>query len=148
NPPLVAGGDVDIRSAGGRFWITPDGARVVYRADALVDGRHELWSSPIAGGATVRLSQDLPEGADGVPAFTLSRDGAFVLYQADAGAPGVFELYRAATDRSKTARRANGRLTAGGSLGPSRTEARFAFAGERVLYLAREDDPRTLELFE
>lgn len=51
--PLVAGGGV--RS---RFALTPDGQRAVYSADALDNGRFDLWSVPIVGGTSTRLDRD------------------------------------------------------------------------------------------
>lgn len=145
--PLVAGGDVDISHLT-QLHVTAD-ARVLYRADATLDERYELWSVPLAGGTPLLLSQTLPVDADVLPAFTLSPDGKSVLYQADAAQPDVFELFIAPTDREKSARRVNGPLPPGGTLGPDYPGARFEFAGrsDRVVYLASEDTPGTMELF-
>ncbi len=45
NMPLPAGGSVV------EFRITPDGSRVVYRADQDVDNVFELYSVPVQGGS-------------------------------------------------------------------------------------------------
>lgn len=49
---LVTGGAV------GDFRISPDGARVIYLADALDNGRMDLWSVPVTGGISTRLDRD------------------------------------------------------------------------------------------
>ena len=49
NGPMVEGGGLTIYSGG--FKISPDGGRVVYRADQDTDEVQELYSAPIDGGA-------------------------------------------------------------------------------------------------
>lgn len=56
NDPLVAGGDVEIE-----FLLTPDGARAVYVADQIADGRYELFSAPLGGGGATRINHVLPQ---------------------------------------------------------------------------------------
>src|SRR5262245_3459116 len=109
NQALVPGGDVST-PYNADFLFTPDGARVVYLADAVFDDRFELWSAPIAGGAPIRLSAKLPADADVLPVFRLSRDGKRVLYQANSLDQHVFELFVAETDRAQSGRRVHGAL--------------------------------------
>lgn len=104
NKPLATGGDVT------RFAISPDGGRVVYRADQELDERHELYayvglalSAPPAEPAKVRrgtlvrvkLNRPLPSGGD-VEEFVLGPDGSQVLFTA--GAVNAHELFIAPTD--------------------------------------------------
>jgi len=59
SPPLVAGGDVL-----GFFIVSPDGGRVVYRADQDTDEVFELYASKLDGTGNVRLNVPLPAGLD------------------------------------------------------------------------------------
>lgn len=69
-----------------RYEVTPDGSRVVFRVDANIAGKYELFSAPIAppisGAAPTRLSQELAENRD-VTLFEISPDGGRVAYAAD-----------------------------------------------------------------
>ena len=56
NDPLVPSGDVE------SFDISPDGSRVVYRADQDADGVTELYSVPIAGSPVTKLNGALVPG--------------------------------------------------------------------------------------
>lgn len=91
NGALPVGGDVEL------FWeydISPDGARVLYRADQETLGQKELYSVPVAGPANlgVKLNGSLPDGAD-VVNFRISPDSSRVVYKADQETDGVNELY-------------------------------------------------------
>lgn len=67
NSLLTFNGDV---SAGG-FAFSPDGARVVYRADKDSDNVIELYVVPVAGGPSVKINPSLPAGGDvGLFAFS------------------------------------------------------------------------------
>ncbi len=78
--PLALGGQV---LPGWR--ITPDGSRLVYRADQDVNDVVELYSVPIAGGPWEKLNAPLV-GAQDVVAFLSSPDGSRVVYQTLDGA--------------------------------------------------------------
>jgi len=95
NGPLVAGGRL-VGSPSGTppFQLTPDGARVVYRADQLVDGLFELFSTPIGGGAWTKMSGTLVAGGD-VSDFQVSPDSIGVLFRADRDVDDLLELYGA-----------------------------------------------------
>ena len=73
NAPLVAGGQVL------DFAISPDGQRVVYRADQETDELVELWSVPIGGGTPVKINGALLAGED-VESFAISPDSSTVVY--------------------------------------------------------------------
>ncbi|HEX6883207.1 MAG TPA: hypothetical protein VF530_07480 [Planctomycetota bacterium] len=102
--PLAGGGAVKLSGAlvaGGnvvadfdRPEISPDSSRVVYRADALVDGSFELFSAPLAGGAPPVELSALSGVERSVVSFTLSPDSAWVVYVADQDADDVHALYR------------------------------------------------------
>jgi len=86
NGPLVAGGDV-IESK-----ISPDGRRVVYRADEEVNDTTELYSVPIGGGGAIKLNSALPSGDD---VLTFQIGAGRVVY----GASG--EIYSVPIDASE-----------------------------------------------
>jgi len=89
NGPLASGGEVF-----GDYQISPDGSRVVYRADQDTDDVKELYSVPITGpfGDGVKLNATLVPGGD-VPGFRISPDGSWVGYRADQDTDDVYELY-------------------------------------------------------
>ena len=92
---MVSGGDVL------EFNISPDSARVVYRADQLTDGTGELFSVSILGPATsgVRLNRTLVGGGNlqdppaGFSSFLVSPNSATVVYKADQDTDEKFEIY-------------------------------------------------------
>lgn len=75
--------------------LTPDARRLVFLAG------NQLYSLPIAGGATIRLSRSGGGPTIGdVTAFDLSPDGSTVLYVAQEGASRTPELLSAPSDGS------------------------------------------------
>ena len=110
NDPLVAGGDVMQY----HFAISPDSARVVYRADQDSDGVDELYSVPIAGGTVVKLNDPLVTGGQ-VTYFAISPDSSRVVYRADQGTDEVVEVYSVPITGG-TATGLNGPLVSGGSV--------------------------------
>ncbi len=94
--PMVAGGGV---SNPFPFQVSPDGARVVYRADQDVDEVFELFSVPADGSAgPVELNGALVGYGDVAFEYRISADGARVVYRADQDANDVFELYSVPID--------------------------------------------------
>ena len=83
---------------GGHFGFDPGGrathdfSRLIYRADAAVDGRLDLWSVPVAGGAPTKLNGALVAGGD-VQGFVPSPIDDAVAYLADQQVEGRIELY-------------------------------------------------------
>jgi Tol biopolymer transport system component len=90
---LVAGGGVE-----NDYRISPDSARVVYRADRQTDGVFELYSVPIAGPAGSGFKLNGPLGANGdvqADGFAVSPDSSWVVYAADQAIDEVPAGYRA-----------------------------------------------------
>ena len=95
---LVSGGEV-LRG----FVISPDGSRVVYRADQSVDGAVQLYSVLVDGSQ----APDLIGGAGIVDrtalSFVISLDGNDVVYVADQDSLETYELYAVPIDGSAQA---------------------------------------------
>src|SRR5439155_9878102 len=93
NAPLVPGGDVVDSPPGysvpaNTFMITPDGTRVVYRADQDTNDVIELYSVPIGGGTPVKLNGPLADrgpcvGADQYTPGTCAGDASIACYYYD-----------------------------------------------------------------
>ena len=79
------------------FLISPDSARVVFRADKDNDEVFELYSAPIAtANATTKLSGTLVPSGDVFNDFQISPDSTRVVFRADKDTDGVLELYSVA----------------------------------------------------
>ncbi len=99
--PLVAGGKVS------NHFISPNSARVVYRADQEVVGATELYSVPIDGSAAaIKLNGTLVAGGD-VLTVAFSPDGKTVLYIADQELDEQRDLYSVPTNGSAAALKVN-----------------------------------------
>ena len=152
---LVAGGDV-VRYPGVATQdehivaVSPDGARLVYLADALVDNVVELFSVPVDGSAApVRLNATLPTRR-AVIEYALAGSSR-VVYRADQAADDLYELFSAPIDGSAPPLRLSAPLVAGGDVAAPDNVHRPAFAvspdGERVAYLADQGTDEAYELF-
>jgi len=111
--PSIPEGDVQ-----GPPVITPDGARVLYRADAQQDEVFELFSAPINGSTPpVKISGSMVSGGDVVgsnqddPPFSITPDGGRVVFRADMELNNVYGLYVAPIDGSTPAVRVHPPLT-------------------------------------
>ena len=93
NPALVTGGGVD------QLAISPDSTTVVYLADQETVSLYELYSVPIGGGTSLKLSGVPVPPAQGVhlcpdsPCWKISADSARVVYRAEMEVLGKQELY-------------------------------------------------------
>ena len=137
NGALVAAGDV-IEAE-----ISPDSARVVYRADQESDLVDELYSVPIAGPASagIKLNGAVIAAGDVLEA-EISPDSAWVVYRAVQQTAGVLELYSVPIAGPAAAGiKLNGALTPQGDIGG----IRISPDSSRVVYKA---DQQTDELFE
>ena len=117
--PMIAAGDVQTG-----FRMSPDGAWVLYRADAELDERFELYAAPTDGsGVALKLNAELVSGGDVQPnqpdrnlglsvGFRISPDGDWVVYRADQELDGRVELYRVPIDGGLPALKLNGPIVA------------------------------------
>ncbi|MEQ8234757.1 MAG: hypothetical protein RKL32_23845 [Gammaproteobacteria bacterium] len=134
NGDLVTGGSVDAR-----FWFTPDGERLLFIADLLVDEVTELFSVPLdASAAPVRLNAPLPPGGQVLRPVEVSPDGMRAVYRAEQDSAGVVELYSVPVDASLAPARLNGPLAPGGGV----DQFTVTPDGTRVFYLAQQDSTR------
>ena len=139
NMPLASDGDViDLD-------ISPDGSRVVYRANQDTSYVDELYSVPIAGPATegLKLNGSLVLGGE-VIGFKVSPDSSRVVYLADQDTDYVEELYSVpiagpATEGLKI----NGSLVLGGEV----IDFKVSPDSSRVVYRADQDTDYVDELY-
>jgi len=140
NPVLVNGGDVLDGPEDYRF--SPDGTRLVFRADAESDETFELHSAPAAGAAaSVRLNGTLAAGGD-VTSFGITPESSRVVYLADQLSDGVAELFVVPIGGG-TPLRLSAPLVAGGAV----THFVIAPDGSRVLYRADGEVNERFELY-
>jgi hypothetical protein len=144
--PMTAGGDVGLDD----FWISPDGARVVYRADQRADGVFELHSAPLDGHApAVRLHPALPASADAVEAVHFTPDGRFVVFAVHLATGGV--LLAAPSDASRPPVSLNWPFPAGGGVledaSGIRSSVAIASGGRHVFFLGEQDVDGVVELY-
>jgi Tol biopolymer transport system component len=138
NGELVHDGDVD--SAGLQF--SPNGARVLYTADQLVDEKHELFSVPAAGGEATRLSGELVSGGNVVDGTMFSPDGQHVLFRADARFDEMIELFSAPSGGGERSR-INAPLVNDGNV----IRATYSPDSSQIIYLADQETDEVFELF-
>jgi Tol biopolymer transport system component len=137
HPALAAGRTV------AEFQLAPFGGRVVYRADASLDGVDELFSVPVDGSAPpVRLHPPLAAGRR-VTSFRIAPDGRRVVFLADREVAGRFDLYSAPLDASFPARKLDPLLE------DTRDVSDFVIApdGRSVVYRANVVDASQPDLF-
>lgn len=111
------------------FRITPDGLRVIYRADNDVLDRVELYSVPIDGGQAVKLNPPLAANRNVLAGLHFTPDGQNVIYLADQESNAVNELFLVPIDGSGPARKVSGPAIGGGIPG--------SFAGDQFVVDAR-----------
>ncbi|GAB4431372.1 MAG: hypothetical protein OHK0015_17780 [Chloroflexi bacterium OHK40] len=140
-PPLLISPIITGTQDVTNFAISPDGRRVVYRAD-VVEGAFELLAVDIAGTGTTFLMPAPPATAD-VDRFAITADSQRVIFRGDIEADGRYELFSSALGRSADRTRISGELPSGGDV------AVFALAadGQRVVYLADQAIDGVTELF-
>ena len=136
NRALTSGGAVQPD-----FEISPDGTRVIYRADASVDETYELFSVPIFGGTSTRLNGTM--AGDVTTGFLISPDSSRVVYRADQATVGVFRLYSVPI-AGGTATVLNGALGSGEDV-----EGGFAISADsaKVVYRSDEDVNDVLDVY-
>ncbi|MCP3979759.1 MAG: hypothetical protein GY716_10595 [bacterium] len=95
--PVTGGAPADLTPplAGGElqpFGVTHDDGTVVYRADQDTADLPELYSVPIGGGNSIKLSGTLTSGGE-VAQFAISPGSDVVLYRADQELDDRFDLF-------------------------------------------------------
>ena len=143
-PPRALNPPFHSRAHATAFELTPDGSRVVYLADQILNEMFELFSVPLDGSApAVRLSGVLATEGDVRTGFALSSDGQRVVYLADALVDERVELFSVRTDAQQAPVRLSGAL-------PNTADVqRFTITPDanRVVYLADARSDGVLELF-
>jgi len=76
NQPLSAAKNVSSTS----FELTPDGLSVLYRADAVIDQKFELYRNTLDGENLTKVSHELPEDDQDAWRFYASNNNDFTLY--------------------------------------------------------------------
>lgn len=100
------------------FLISPDGSRVVYRADQDTDDLFELYSTLIDGSvAAVKVSGPLIADGDVRVGFVITPDSTRVLYRADQETDEIIELYSGPIDGSGSPVKLNATSGVGGGVG-------------------------------
>ncbi len=137
NGPLVAGGAVVEAE------LTVDGNRVVYLADAAVNGVFELYSVPARGGQATKLNRTLVAGGS-VKGFQITPDGSRVVFLADQDVKGVVEIYSVPVGGGPVTRLNDDLISL---VGGNVSSFQFSHAGSRVVYLADQDTADHFELY-
>jgi hypothetical protein len=121
--------------------ISPNGLRVVYRQDAVVDGAGELWSVTLAGGTPVRLS-DVLNTNQNVSSFAISPNSARVVYTVDQDTTGKVEIYSVPIGGGVSVK-LNPTLTSGGNV----INFHISPDSTRVVYVADRTTNQWYEMF-
>lgn len=138
HPPLAADRDVDVFN----LHISPDSSRVVYRADQDTNQVFEIYSAPIAGGATTKLNNALPTNGV-IFRSEITPDASRVIYLAGQNAADVFELFSVPLAGGAVTP-VSGPMVAGGSVA-------FNFLispdSQQVVYVADQEVDEVYELY-
>jgi Tol biopolymer transport system component len=139
NAPLTTGGQVRAD-----FAFSPDGTKVLYRADQDEAGTPELYLVDVAmPGVATQVNAPLVLGGGVSIRFGFTPDGTQIGYIADQEVDERFELFAVDLTELGTSTKLNGPLVAGGDV------CRFSFTPDssRVVYCADEETAGVLELF-
>ncbi len=128
------------------FSITPDASTVVYRANQDSTSEDEIYSVPISGGASTKLSGALLSGLDVQRGFSISPDNLRVVYRAERFINNEFYLYSAPVDGSSNAVVLNGTLPISGS-GDVEDDFMISPDSTQVVYRADQNQNNVIELF-
>jgi Tol biopolymer transport system component len=126
------------------FSFSPDGTRVVYRADADQVDTLELFVVDVATpGIAKQVNPALTAGGNVYTAFGFSPDSARIAYIADQDADEVLELYAVNVAAPGTSSKLNGTLVPNGDV------CQFTFSPDstRVAYCADQEQDGRMELF-
>lgn len=126
------------------FSFSPDGTRVLYRADQSVTGRIDLYVLDLtSAGGPVQVNPALVSGGNISELFGFSPDGSTIGYIADQDVNDKLELYGVAANALGTAVKLNGQMIAEGDV------CRFTFSPDsaRVAYCADQEIDEVMELY-
>ncbi|MDV6029538.1 MAG: hypothetical protein F9B45_05410 [Phycisphaera sp. RhM] len=137
NPALVEGGDI------WTFKISPDSGRVVYWGDQETEGSHELFSVPITGGISVKLSPTTAHTTYLDSNFQITPDSSRVVYSGDLQTDEVYELFSIPIAGGSNVK-LNPTLVANGDV---RSDFTISPDGSRVVYIADQQTDNVLEIF-
>ncbi|MCI0636241.1 MAG: hypothetical protein L0206_20355, partial [Actinobacteria bacterium] len=143
NGPLVSGGGTsgDVSD----YRRSPDGTRIVYRADQEADQVFELYSVPATGASSaVKLNGPLPTNGD-AGGFEITPDGTRVVFHVDQELNDVFELYSVPIDGSSAPVKLSGPMSAGGDV--DQLTWLIAPDSSRVVYRADQDTDEVFEVY-
>ena len=124
---------------------SPDGTRVAFASDQLVDGVTELFvRASDASSNLVRVNDDLRTRKVGaVTGFEGEPNGKHVVYRADENTAGRFELFSVPADGNHEPVRLSADLAQHGEVGPN-----FAVSDlGRVVYVATRDNEGRMDLW-
>ncbi len=139
NGALVPGGWV--RSG---FGFSPDGTKVVYRADQEVVERLELYTVDVASpGNSHKVNSTLVSGGNVYTAFSFSPDSKTIAYVADQDTDEQLELYSAAAATPGTTLKMNRTLIPDGDV------CRYEWSpdSKRIAYCADQETDGVMELY-
>ncbi len=135
--------DGDVGASDDDFKISPDSTRVVFRADKDTEGTAELYSTPIASSAPIKISGTLVSGGNvGLGGLQISGDSTRVVFLADKDTVGVLELYSTPISSSAPIK-ISGALVAGGAVRAFKISPDSA----RVVFTADKDTDAIVELY-
>ena len=140
---LPAGGDVGALQRTPDFLISSDSQRVVYIADQNDDGRSEIFSVPIEGGAAVQLNPEFTSSGSDVIDYQISPDGQRVVYLADQENDETFELFTVPI-MGGTAERLHTDLR---GISGDVEEFQISEDSQHVIYMADQDSFGVIELY-
>lgn len=124
------------------FALTPDGARVLFRAEISTPFAIDLHSVPVDGSSPARRLNLTRPGCD-VSEFVVAHDSLGVAYAADQETDEMFELYVVPVDGSSAPVKRSETLLSGFDVG----HLAFAAADDRLLYRVGPSPRRLDELF-
>lgn len=139
NSTLVAGGWV---RAG--FSFSPDGSKMMYRADQDTYDKTELYLVNVASpGVSQKINPPLVSGGNVFTGFAFSPDGSTVGYVSDQDTDEMLELYAVSVATPGVSQKLNGPLIPEGDV------CRFEFSPDssRVAYCADQQTDEVIELF-
>jgi len=138
NPALAPQGIADDVT---RFFLSRDGTRAAYLADAEADEAFELFGLRVPDGLPVRLNGNLVRGGS-VTEYSVDGEGTLAVYVADQEEDERFELYGRKLDGAAPVK-LSGQLVPGGDV----TGAVLSPFESRVVYRADQDVDGTYELY-